>query len=69
MFGFEVAKYILIQKIEREATENAACALELLRKDQEMTQQEICVLYLSVADELPGISGSHFMVPQILIEK
>ena len=29
-----------------------------------MTQQEIW--YLSVADEFPGISGSHFMSPQNL---
>ena len=29
MFGFEMAKCVLIKKIEREETGNAACVLEL----------------------------------------
>ena len=34
MFGFEIAKGVLIHKIEREATGNAACALELMANAQ-----------------------------------
>ena len=48
MFGFEMAKCVLIHKIEREAIGNAMCRARAiyswpLRKGQEMTRQEICV--------------------------
>ena len=67
--GLKWEKKILLKKTKREATGNAVFALELYIHGHCATARKWLskkFAYLSVADELPGISGSHFMAPQNL---
>ena len=74
MFGFEMAKCVSYSKNRTRGDWKCGVRARAiyswplpLHKGQEMTQQEICDL--SVADELPGISGSHFMCRKIYLSR